>query len=430
MMWELGKILDAIGRLGAFAVEGGEGRARCILLLNQYYPPDLAPTGQYLHDLARILVARGHHVDVICSQRSYDGGEHYPDQEDLDGVRVVRLPALGFGRLSFAGKLADYQSFIGLLASRLVCLARPDLVVSLTTPPFLGVLAKLAASYHCCPHAHWVMDLYPDVMAAQGFVTGALYSRLRCLTRWELSKASVVISLGSFMAARVAKYLDNGYNGEWVHLWSAPELSPWTTTESNLLRARRGWSTEEFVLMYSGNMGLGHRLGEFMEAARLSGPSGPLWAFVGGGKKRREVEAFKRDHSSARIEILPYAPRELLRASLCSADVHLASLDSQWQGLMVPSKIQALFAVGRPVIFVGGLENEAARWVLESGGGWVVGEGDVSGVLKAVEAARDPAERLRRACAAHEFAQAHFTMTANCGRLAEILERSLAQQPK
>ena len=74
-----------------------------ITLLNQFYVPDVAPTGLYLHDLARVLVQRGHEVKVICSRRSYDGTKIFPRSEILDGVEIVRLRATGFGRRGFLG---------------------------------------------------------------------------------------------------------------------------------------------------------------------------------------------------------------------------------------------------------------------------------------------------------------------------------------
>jgi NAD(P)-dependent dehydrogenase (short-subunit alcohol dehydrogenase family) len=36
-----------------------------IVLLNQFYPPDLAPTGHYLHDVARALVAAGRPGSIV-----------------------------------------------------------------------------------------------------------------------------------------------------------------------------------------------------------------------------------------------------------------------------------------------------------------------------------------------------------------------------
>jgi glycosyltransferase involved in cell wall biosynthesis len=136
-----------------------------------------------------------------------------------------------------------------------------------------------------------------------------------------------------------------------------------------------------------------------------------------------EVEAFARARPEARVELLPYAPRERLRESLAAADVHLASLSAPWQGLVVPSKVAAAFAAARPVIFVGPRENESAAWIEESGGGWVVGEGDVLGLLAAVDQAGDAAERSRRGAAALAFARERFDPDRNTDRIARLIEQ-------
>jgi glycosyltransferase involved in cell wall biosynthesis len=195
------------------------------------------------------------------------------------------------------------------------------------------------------------------------------------------------------------------------------------------MRARRGWGDDDLVLLYSGNMGRGHRFGEFLEAARHFGPEGPVWAFVGGGARRREVEEFHKQRPSARIAILPYVEAAETAASLLSGDVHLVSLAAEWQALIVPSKLQAAFALGRPVIFVGPSANETAAWITESGGGWVVAEGDVAGLIRAVEAARDPQERQRRGRAALDFARRHFDRPRNLARIADLLEACVSNAP-
>jgi colanic acid biosynthesis glycosyl transferase WcaI len=175
------------------------------------------------------------------------------------------------------------------------------------------------------------------------------------------------------------------------------------------------------VLLYSGNMGLGHRLEEFLEGA--SRPAdGVVWAFAGGGRRRSEVERFVAAHPEARVQLLPYVKQEDLGASLAAADVHLVSLRTPWQGLIVPSKLQAAFGQGRPVIFVGPRDCEPADWIAASGGGWQVGEGDVEGLLRAVDEARDPAERRRRGEAGRAFARVHFDRATNTARIADLLE--------
>ena len=402
------------------------------LLLNQFYPPDVAPTGQYLHELARVLVQQGHQVKVICSRRSYDGTKVFPRSENLDGVEVVRLSATGFGRRGFLGKLADYGSFYGLLLAALLFeRKRPDVILSLTTPPYIGLLGKLAAKRHGCRHAHWIMDLYPDVMLAHGMAkSGALVCLLRKLTRFQFRGADPIFTLGPTMAESVSAYVKGagrspGASAQIVRpvpLWSNPSLSAWPENEPNPLRAERGWAADDVVLLYSGNMGLGHRFTEFLEAAKRLGKTGPRWVFAGDGKRRAEIVAAAKSMPEARIEFLDYAPHAQLRAHLCAAEVHLASLDSSWQGFMVPSKLQGSFAVGRPVLYVGGRQCETAVWIQESGGGWVVDENDLPGLLKAIEQTLDRAECRRRGQAALNFARQHFQMSTNCLLMARLLE--------
>jgi glycosyltransferase involved in cell wall biosynthesis len=398
-----------------------------LLLLNQYYPPDTAPTGRYLHDLAKALVQRGHQVTVFCSRRAYNGTAVYLSEETVDGVHVQRVRASGFGRRSAAGKFVDYASFYFVLAGQLLSSRlKPDLVVSLTTPPYVGFLARWKRK---TAQAHWIMDLYPDVLAAHGALspTSLVYRVLERLTRLELQDSALVVALGEDMADRVRRYLPRSGRPDvplkHLPLWSDPALTPWSEQQPPGFRREQGWTEQDRVFMYSGNMGRGHRLGEFLRVA-VEGRKDPTlhWVFAGGGKRCEEVEEAMRQHQDARLRLLPYAPYGRLREHLCSADVHLASLDTAWQGCMVPSKIQGIFAVGKPVIFVGGEINSLARWIIESGGGWVVPENDLPALRNAVEAARDATECERRGKAARAFAENHFNRDDNIRHLAELLE--------
>ncbi len=280
------------------------------------------------------------------------------------------------------------------------------------------------------------MDLYPDVMFAHKMARddGLIFRFLQKLARFQWRGADAVIALGRKMAERVGFYGGNAgldFTVTGIPLWSDPELAPWPAHEINPLRAERGWDAGEVVFLYSGNMGLGHRFAEFLEASRQLGSAGPRWVFSGGGKRRREIETFARSHPAARIEFLDYVPQQRLRAHLCAADIHLASLDSAWQGLIVPSKIQASFAAARPVLFVGGRQCEAAAWIEESGGGWIVDQDDLDGLLKAIEQALNCHERLRRGQAALAFARKHFQMAENCARIAQLLEGGMdGEMPK
>ena len=374
-------------------------------------------------------------------------------------VRIVRIGATRFGRKSFLGKLADYASYYAGAIWRLSTMQpRPDRVIALTTPPYLSILARVASKLRGGDHAHWVMDLFPDVMVAHGILkeSGIPHRLLALFAGWGFggSRCAAVVTLGPDMAQRVGAHLATGRKVDWVPLWGGRGVESDRSSvisgdgdageDTVRLRRERGWRDDELVVMYSGNMGRGHRFEEIFGAAKLLAGSNGLeesvdldstarlykaltrFVFFGQGKRKREVLDFAAKHPDCGLELHDYAPADKLREHLQSADIQLASLDGKWTGTMVPSKLQGIFEVGRPVIFIGSRESSIAKWILESGGGWVVEQGDVQGLVSAIDDGRDPIARRVRAEAAVSYAAKHFAKEANISRLVELFreERS------
>ena len=410
-----------------------------ILLVNQYYPPDQAPTGLMLEAVVEELARQGHEVTVICSVGGYAELENSAAagkaaEPQVGKVHVIRLGASKFGRASALGRMADYLSFyLGVAWKILFIQPRPDRVIALTTPPLLSILARVGSWIRRADHGHWVMDLYPDVMVAHGMLReGCLLHRvLAQLARFGFGgqRGASMVTLGPDMAERVANYLPPGRKADWIPLWSTEEdggdANGVAEAAGRHLRHERGWADDELVFMYSGNMGRGHRFEEFLAAAgdlpeRNSSEPSVRFVFYGGGKRRSEIEHFIDSHPDGPVELHDYVPREELAGHLRSANVHLVSLEPAWDGTMVPSKLQGIFGAGRPVLFVGSKESSIGRWILESGGGWVVEPNDgsaLSSVMKDMESAE---ERGKRGEAARRFASAAFAKKVNVSRVAEL----------
>jgi colanic acid biosynthesis glycosyl transferase WcaI len=197
-------------------------------------------------------------------------------------------------------------------------------------------------------------------------------------------------------------------------------------------------------------MGLGHRFGEFLDVGsrELGGgreetdgrgashglitddcelPTPPTRiVFSGRGKRRIEIEEFLAARTAdfdgaVPVELMDYVPAEELTCHLLSGDVHLASLEPSWDGTMVPSKLQGSFAVGRPVLFVGSRTCSIGKWIIESGGGWVVEPGDLSGLRVAMLEGCDEQERIKRGHLAAQFSREHFDREVNAARVATLL---------
>ena len=403
-----------------------------IVLINQYFPPDEAPTGLMLEDVAAQLTEQGHEVTVICARGGYAESSSNDTSDDEKQYRVVRIGATGIGRKTFLGKLVDYAGFyLGVAWQLLFLNPRADRIIALTTPPFLSILARLVSRIRGGDHAHWVMDLYPDVMVAHGMIReGRILNRfLSSLTRWGFGgqRCAGVWSLGPDMKERVDFYLENHIYSEWIPLWGAEGKSEQIDQSAKELRDKRGWADEDLVLMYSGNLGLGHSFSEVLTVAssqELSGVAKTLrFSFHGSGKRRVEVEQFLESHPSAPVELHGYEDGNLLRAHLRSADLHLVSLNSTWDGTMVPSKLQGIFAVGRPVIFIGSEDCAIGQWIKESGGGWVVAPGDVDGLRQVLREAGNENEQKIRGEAALRFSSEAFSKDTNVRKYADGFTR-------
>ncbi len=197
-----------------------------ILLLNQFYKPDVAATGQLLADVGEALVARGHEVHVICGRRRYDGGPRTPSVvETLNGVHVHRVRTTGFGRKRLPGRALDYLSFYVSAAWRTLWLPRPDVCLSLTTPPFVSLIGLMLDRLRGTRTVLWIMDIYPEIAVAYDLLS-ARCSLCRLLTRFNrrlYRNARAVISLGEVMSRRLAAAgvpSDRLYT---VHNWTPDE---------------------------------------------------------------------------------------------------------------------------------------------------------------------------------------------------------------
>jgi len=197
------------------------------LLINQYYKPDTAATGQLLADLAESLVARRHEVHVVCGRSLYGGGALPPaGDETLQGVHVHRVATTGFGRRILIGRMTDYFSFYVTAAWRALWLPKVDVCVSLTTPPFISLVGLVLSKLKGTQNVIWVMDIYPDVAVAYDVLrkNALLYRLLTRLNRLLYGNAAAVISLGEVMTERLQALGAPSSILHTVHNWVPGEM--------------------------------------------------------------------------------------------------------------------------------------------------------------------------------------------------------------
>lgn len=406
-----------------------------LLILNQFFHPDHSATGQLMTDLAESLVGRGFEVTAVAGRGRYNGGGRLPRREEHLGVKVERAWATGFGKGSVAGRLADYLTFYLGAAWKLFALPRHDVVMALTTPPLIGLLALAVCRLRGMKVAALVQDVYPDVGVALGaFRAGSPATRaLDRLNRLVVSRADRVVVLGECMRGRVAAKAGRGAEGriDVIHNWADGEkIYPLAEGEQNDFAEAHGLSGR-FVVEFSGNFGRVNDFDAPLEAARLLKDRGDVvFLFVGDGARAGEIKERVRRGGLTNVRLLPYQPRAALRQSLAAGDAHLVTLAEGLAGLCVPSKTYGILAAGRPLLFVGDARSDVARLVLENGCGEVVRAGDAARLARIVSAwADDPEVPRRMGARARELFLRRFDRRHAVEAYAESLFKCLSAGP-
>lgn len=193
-----------------------------ILLINQFYKPDVAATGQLLADLAEELAQRGHEVHVLCSRNMYNGHKVLlPANETINGVMVHRVRATGFGRQKKIGRMIDYLSFYLLAAWLALRLAKMDVCIALTTPPFIALIGLMLSKIKKTNFIYWTMDLYPEVAVAYGYMkpNRFLHRFFSRISTKLYKRANCIISLGEVMTQRLVSAGADPNKIKTVHNW-------------------------------------------------------------------------------------------------------------------------------------------------------------------------------------------------------------------
>ncbi len=403
-----------------------------VFLVNRYFWPDESATSQLLTDLAEDLGAAGHEVHVFTSRQLYNQPRtRLPQQQTWQGIHIHRLQASHFGRRRFWGRLVDIITFHLALRYGNQIPAGPDAWFVMTDPPLIAATVLHLRRTLGGRVIHHVDDVYPDLALAMGSLPlrGPAAALLERVARASLQNCDQVVALGECMAGVLkAKGVPEDRLAVAPPWADGRRLQPLDHAD-NEFRRELGIPGEDLVVMYSGNMGQGHRFETMLEAARSLAPDpGVHFAFIGDGARRQQIDAFRTSHQLKNILMLPSQPRERLRQILAAGDVHLVSLDARVQGLIVPSKLAGILAVGRPVIFLGSEQNSVAAAIHRGRCGCVIPEGEAGKLVSAIrDLGNSPEYRKRLGHSGRKLFEREFDRAVVVPRIISKIEGVAAQ---
>jgi len=416
-----------------------------VLLINQYYPPDTAATGQLLADVANGLTQSGHEVHVLCSKGGYDGckietkktgsSAFLSNSCDYDShkpgkIHIHRICATSFGHRKLSGRLIDYFSFFIMATIKAIRLPKMDICMTMTTPPYISITGYFLKRLFGTRLVLWIMDLYPDIAVAYGAIKnkGLIHRGLTRLKKKIYHEASAIISIGELMTEKL--------EAAGAERNKIVTIDNWWPAE-NIMRLRHNhsaWekypnSSKKITIMYCGNYGPGHDLSTLIEAMQKEHIVNSVRIlFVSNQKGRQRFKKLISRFDLTDVELLESVSLEELPDMLERGDIHLVSQSYKTEGLMVPSKLYGIMAMGKAIIFVGSINTEAAKIISQSGCGFIITPRGVEQARKALwKLTSDKELRISMGKQGRRYYEDYFGLNRSANRIIEVLEILILQ---
>ena len=403
-----------------------------LLFLNRSYWPDAEATGQLLTELCEDLVP-SFDVTAIAGQPNQNpAGMHYRKQgwQDHNGVHVRRVWNARLPKRSLPGRAVNLLSyFVGAWLAALA-VPRPDVVIVETDPPLLCLLGAFLRRWHRAKLVVYLQDIYPDIAVALGKLPDGLPTRLlRRLMFGAYRRADRVVVLSRDMRNLLAASGVNAQKIQCIPNWIDTRLVV-PRKQRNAFRAEHGLDGQ-FVVMYSGNMGLCQRLDDVLSAADLlRDRNDVLFLLVGDGASRPQLQESARRLKLSNLRFLPYQPRDRLAESLSAADVHLVPLDPRVSSCLMPSKLYGVLASGTPLLAIAPDDCELAEITQREAVGLVVPPGQPETLANVIRNLLDEQGDLREmGVRARRLAERWYDRRRVVPQFARMLQELLSISP-
>lgn len=334
-----------------------------ILFFTDNFPPESnAPaTRTYEHCVEWLKL--GAEITVITCTPNFPRGKVYEgyknklwQEENIDGIRVIRVWSYISANKGFAKRILDYVSY-GFMAFWASLFIKTDIIIA-TSPQFFTAVGGYLASIF--KRKKWIMevrDLWPESIRAVGAIdkNQRILDWLEKLELHLYHKAEhIVVVTDAFKHNLQQRHVNPNKisvikNG--VHVHKFPKVA------KNQTLLRKLSLEEKFVIGYLGTHGMAHKLDFILDCAREVN-SNAHFLFIGDGAEKQNLIQQKERLQLQNVTMLAAIPKAEVKNYLSITDVALVPLKkSDTFKTVIPSKIFENSAMEKPILL--GVEGES-----------------------------------------------------------------------
>lgn len=402
---------------------------RDILFLCQFFYPEYNSSATLPFDTARYLAQSGYSVGALCGYpREYNIGGEVPVRETKDGVSIRRLHYMQLNRRSKLGRLINYFSFTLSVLLHIFEIKDYRAVIVYSNPPVLPIAAILANRLFKTKIIFVSYDVYPEVAYASGSLReGSTVSNvMQRINRSLFQRAESVVALTDEMR----EYL----------LRSRPELSAdrvvtisnWaheaTAGSKSAARAELGYTDEDFIVAYFGNIGICQDETALIQAMnQLADHKNIKFSIAGHGNKMPSVrQAAER---LPNVRICDFLTGTAFEHAVAASSCGIVSLEKGLTGMCAPSKYYSYLQGGLPIIAVTEANSYLAREAQKERVGKTVLVGDGNSLAAEILALyASPIEVQEMSVRAENLYRAKYQMSIALDKYLILLRKILGEK--
>lgn len=348
-----------------------------LLILTQYFPPEVGAPQNRLYELALRLESKGIDISVLTAMPNYPQmvvhkeykGKCYC-KEDMNGLKIHRSWIYVSNSKSIIPRLLNYFSFVfSSLWFGLFKIKKQDILLVESPPLFLGITAYLLSRAKGAKMIFNVSDLWPESAEKLEIINNkTLLSLATTLEEFCYRKSALITGQTQGIVRNIKSRFPNKNvywlkNGVDIKFYDVNK----TQSESNAWRKTNGYSEEDFILFYGGIIGHAQGLDIILNAAKILEDKPKIkFVMLGSGPEKERLLALKEELKLNNLEFYDAVPKTKMQEIIMDMNatiVPLKKLDL-FKGA-IPSKIFENLALKKPILL--GLEGEAKELFIDEG---------------------------------------------------------------
>jgi glycosyltransferase involved in cell wall biosynthesis len=402
-----------------------------ILFLSDNFPPEVNAPASRTHEHGRQWAAAGEQVTVITCAPNFPQGRVFDgwrnrlwQDEQMDGMRVIRVWTYITANEGFAKRVLDYLSFMLMAFIAGLLVRRVDVVVGTSPQFFTAVAAWALGAVKRVPYVFELRDLWPESIKAVGAMDES--AALRWLERLELflyRRAALIVSVTHSFRDNLMR---RGIPGDRIEvITNGVDVARFSPRPKDAVLARELGLEGCFVAGYIGTHGLAHALETLLETmyelkAHPAGRDVRLILLGDGARKAALQAEARRLGLDGNVHFVDTVPKEQVARYWSLLDVSVIHLKrTPLFENVIPSKLFECMGMGIPVLH--GVAGESAAIVEREGVGLVVEPESVDALVEGLLRLKEDDDLRARLRSAGLAAAGHYDRRTLAERMRQAL---------